>query len=475
MGAPRADPCTAFCKCSNQQQKKACVQLAGTAIQTPGFSAGTAREASLADLANDPWNCGACFKACGDAGPYEYSACVDGLCEYDCVSSADRCNGTCTVLAWDPDNCGLQQCVRWIDPVLQSGNVLRVPAGLCELRFRLLQQSLLRRFQLRRVRCCLPRYPHLLERTLRMGLRARKPGLPQLLTATFCDLNRFPGRVVRRLPTQPFQNSRSTSFHTKGFSQCQSNGTNSQNRWRNLFLAENRLGDLGPFSRGPFWVPWDSRLPGRLRGPTRAKRSAGVPTNGSRMRASKPAGIATRSPAACVGPAGAAMPALISPMTCATAVPASTTVGLKPARTSNPRVLMANAFTTASRALLTVMGHAVIWAGTLPIAAQCGNLCGGSTPYCNQGTCTACPPGQTLCTGSCVDLAFDGANCGACGNVCDEWTPVCNQGTCIVCQEGLTDCGGFCTDLQWDEYNCGACGYSCWPAGCQSGSCGQEG
>ena len=105
----------------------------------------------------------------------------------------------------------------------------------------------------------------------------------------------------------------------------------------------------------------------------------------------------------------------------------------------------------------------------------CGNLCGGSTPYCNQGTCTACPPGQTLCTGSCVDLAFDGANCGACGNVCDEWTPVCNQGTCIACQEGLTDCGGFCTDLQWDEYNCGACGYSCWPAGCQNGSCGQEG
>jgi hypothetical protein len=31
---------------------------------------------------------------------------VDGRCEHDCVHGADRCNGTCTHLAWDPENCG---------------------------------------------------------------------------------------------------------------------------------------------------------------------------------------------------------------------------------------------------------------------------------------------------------------------------------------------------------------------------------
>jgi hypothetical protein len=30
----------------------------------------------------------------------------------------------------------------------------------------------------------------------------------------------------------------------------------------------------------------------------------------------------------------------------------------------------------------------------------------------------ACPPGQTDCGGTCVDLKNDPNNCGACGNVC---------------------------------------------------------
>src|SRR5262249_48654388 len=32
--------------------------------------------------------------------------CVAGQCAYDCVEGADDCNGTCTFLGSDPENCG---------------------------------------------------------------------------------------------------------------------------------------------------------------------------------------------------------------------------------------------------------------------------------------------------------------------------------------------------------------------------------
>jgi hypothetical protein len=124
------------------------------------------------------------------------------------------------------------------------------------------------------------------------------------------------------------------------------------------------------------------------------------------------------------------------------------------------------------------------WSGTVDCNGQCifldrdvancgacGNACGGSTPYCSEGECQACPPGHVLCGDSCVDLGFDSANCGACGNVCDDFTPVCEAGACVACPEGSTDCGGYCSDLM-DDYNCGACGNSCVPGGfCVGGRC----
>src|SRR4029079_19116937 len=33
-------------------------------------------------------------------------ACVSGTCEYDCAAGAVDCNGTCTFLDSDPENCG---------------------------------------------------------------------------------------------------------------------------------------------------------------------------------------------------------------------------------------------------------------------------------------------------------------------------------------------------------------------------------
>ena len=42
----------------------------------------------------------------------------------------------------------------------------------------------------------------------------------------------------------------------------------------------------------------------------------------------------------------------------------------------------------------------------------------------------ACPSGQTLCDGSCIDTQSDSQHCGACGNVCNEGEP-CSEGTCL--------------------------------------------
>ena len=61
--------------------------------------------------------------------------------------------------------------------------------------------------------------------------------------------------------------------------------------------------------------------------------------------------------------------------------------------------------------------------------SSCGNICTGSTPYCNNGVCSQCPAGLILCSGQCVDQLWDNANCGACGVVCPEDT-YCHFGYC---------------------------------------------
>jgi hypothetical protein len=55
-------------------------------------------------------------------------------------------------------------------------------------------------------------------------------------------------------------------------------------------------------------------------------------------------------------------------------------------------------------------------------------------------------PPQVCCQNTCVDLASDGANCGACGK---------------ACKQGESCCASACTDVTGDLANCGACGKAC--------------
>jgi len=68
--------------------------------------------------------------------------------------------------------------------------------------------------------------------------------------------------------------------------------------------------------------------------------------------------------------------------------------------------------------------------------AQCWSACtrpGNPTPL-------ICPPGQTICGGTCTDLNKDPMNCGACGVSCTE---CCYFGTCgvnVMCPDGPGCC-----------------------------------
>jgi len=67
--------------------------------------------------------------------------------------------------------------------------------------------------------------------------------------------------------------------------------------------------------------------------------------------------------------------------------------------------------------------------GTNPFAGR--NYDGILVPIGNCGNASTCSGGQTLCTGTCVDLTADPNNCGACGTVCGLGT-TCQSGTCAV-------------------------------------------
>ncbi|TAK25189.1 MAG: hypothetical protein EPO40_22715 [Myxococcaceae bacterium] len=118
---------------------------------------------------------------------------------------------------------------------------------------------------------------------------------------------------------------------------------------------------------------------------------------------------------------------------------------------------------------------------------RCGGACGAGLT-CTDGTCalTGCPSGQTRCSGTCVDLNANVAQCGACGRACSlpNATPACTSGSCVVatCSAGFGDCDGSAangceTDTRTTTSSCGACGNICpvpqnsIPA-CVGGSCG---
>ncbi|MEZ4391011.1 MAG: MXAN_6577-like cysteine-rich protein [Polyangiales bacterium] len=106
-------------------------------------------------------------------------------------------------------------------------------------------------------------------------------------------------------------------------------------------------------------------------------------------------------------------------------------------------------------------------------SANCGS-CGNGCPSgrsCVTGAC-ACPLGQSSCGSACVNLSSNTQNCGSCGNACPSGQ-VCRTGSCqATCASGSTLCGTQCVTTGDDPNNCGGCGNVC-PSGniCSSGQC----
>lgn len=117
-GRRQVDPCKTFCNCKNKKQQTACLNVCkacqGNTQRICG-SCGTyvccgngqsCCNGVCIDLGEDVNNCGACGNVCDPPGPYEYSACIIGQCNYWCEEGTIRCDGLCTAVGWDVNNCG---------------------------------------------------------------------------------------------------------------------------------------------------------------------------------------------------------------------------------------------------------------------------------------------------------------------------------------------------------------------------------
>ena len=73
----------------------------------------------------------------------------------------------------------------------------------------------------------------------------------------------------------------------------------------------------------------------------------------------------------------------------------------------------------------------------------------------------SCSTGFTGCgsPSRCLYTAADDANCGACGRPCTGGT-ACVAGAC-ACPMGQSLCAGSCVNLQTSNVHCGACGNAC--------------
>lgn len=106
----------------------------------------------------------------------------------------------------------------------------------------------------------------------------------------------------------------------------------------------------------------------------------------------------------------------------------------------------------------------------------CGRVC-GARMGCAGMTCQ-CQSPTVLCDGQCFD-PNDPRHCGRCGNACSDRefcggtpTPVCVS--CGIEREGqvLRRCENRCVDIASDGANCGACGVACTGSrACFSGVC----
>ena len=112
--AARPDRCTAFCRwCPTKTKRNQCMEacracngntsrLCGSCGAYVCCPAGTACcNGICTDLNSDANNCGACGNVCGQSTP----VCSQGTCT-GCPTGMTYCNGICTNIAFDTGNCG---------------------------------------------------------------------------------------------------------------------------------------------------------------------------------------------------------------------------------------------------------------------------------------------------------------------------------------------------------------------------------
>ncbi|MEO6599033.1 MAG: glycosyl hydrolase family 8 [Polyangiaceae bacterium] len=103
-------------------------------------------------------------------------------------------------------------------------------------------------------------------------------------------------------------------------------------------------------------------------------------------------------------------------------------------------------------------------AGAGGAVGTAGTGAGGGSVMCSGTT-------PTSCSGVCVDMSTNSANCGMCDKACTVGTS-CQASQC-ACAAPLTTCGAMCASTQSDPMNCGTCGTICPTTApfCGSGLC----
>jgi hypothetical protein len=115
-------------------------------------------------------------------------------------------------------------------------------------------------------------------------------------------------------------------------------------------------------------------------------------------------------------------------------------------------------------------GACVDLAGDEANCGRCAYAC-GTGEECSAGLCV-CLAGREACNSVCVDTASNPDHCGGCDAACPS-EQVCSESACSDdCADGLTACGRSCVDTATSADHCGECDTAC-GAGltCEGGEC----